>query len=250
MKVFRTNIAEQLMGEFHQTPYKYIYISLGGKINEQIVHYDHPCIKLHTNALYQMIPTFIQELAYIRKVMIVIVDDFHNEYSLQNNIRQVQSFTNIMSNINVVFVDYKLNTKNCNQFIETILNTIPSEIKPDEFMICNYIRFRHPNEIEMSLEDSIPVCIQTQLQVYQKGRFSKRFYQWFGYMFYFHNYIYNYNTYLAQMFHMHQLYTLTHKVLNEIPLHCWNEDLVESSLLTKNNIQKWKQFKENTICLV
>jgi hypothetical protein len=69
-------------------------------------------------------------------------------------------------------------------------------------------------------------------------------------MFYFHNYIYNYNTYLAQMFHMHQLYTLTHKVLNEIPLHCWNEDLVESSLLTKNNIQKWKQFKENTICLV
>ena len=79
MKLFNKNdYQEQLTNDFEKNVYNYIYVSLGGKINETTVNFQHPNTTQFTNALYQMVPTFIQSGEKI--LCIIFFTMFSNVY--------------------------------------------------------------------------------------------------------------------------------------------------------------------------
>lgn len=248
MKPYNKNdYQQQLSDKLERNTYEYIYVSFGGKINERSVHFQHPNITDYTNALYQMIPTFIQSG---KKILCIIVDDFHDNDLFKYTEKHVLTYTNEFPFIDIVFIDFKITINNSEIFIQKILNLIPQSITTEQFMICNFIRFRHPNNDESILEETLPKNIKKQCILCQNGKFKNRFYQWFGYMYYLHNYIYNYETYHIQMFHIRRLYSIIEKILKNQSLNTWNEEFIDMSLLIKNNENRWHAFKQNTLCFI
>lgn len=165
--------------------YDYIYISIGSKPNRKIVPFTPNEKK--SNAYEQMFPVFLQRDD--KKILVIAIDKFDKRLS-----------THVSNQLNTILTDnidfYILNCLCSKNFLSEFLQLFVEKLKdinfpPSLFMICNYVRFMNtPNEIELDSENYIPRIIQEKLD--ETETYDNCFYQWFGYRYYFYNYVYKY----------------------------------------------------------
>jgi hypothetical protein len=165
--------------------YDYIYISIGSKPNKSVVPFT-PHDKM-SNAYEQMFPVFLQRDD--TQILIIAIDQFN-----KNNLTHVSNHIDNITTDNIDF--YILNTLCGKDFLIQFMQLFLEKLKAIDFssnslMICNYVRFMNtPNNIEFESEKMIPDVIQSSLNRTQI--YDSCFYQWFGYRYYFYNYVYNY----------------------------------------------------------
>lgn len=165
--------------------YKYIYISIGSKPNQRIVPFTQN--DKRSNAYEQMFPVFMQRDD--NKILVIVIDKFDKRLS-----------THVSNQLNTILTEnidfYILNSLCSKKFLSEFLQIFVEKLKginfpPSSFMICNYVRFMNtPNKIELDSEKYIPQIIQEKLN--ETETYDNCFYQWFGYRYYFYNYVYKY----------------------------------------------------------
>jgi len=163
--------------------YKYIYISVGSKINELFVEYeiDGKRLRRETNALYQICPNFLFDREV--PILIICIDDFKNEtnYSFNSIILQ----EHLQSNMNCIFYDYD---STIDRFLDYFIPKI--NVDPNHFMITNFVRFlNNPNMNEVISETTLPEMIYNSIK---NTQYNNCFYQWLGYQPNLYNMIMNY----------------------------------------------------------
>jgi hypothetical protein len=179
------------------TQYDRVYVSIGGKFNQKVQNFNYPEeVKnkiYHSNAGYQMIPAFLRN-AGSSSTLVILVDMFCNDGV--DPCRQVLSSimqTNLHIDVALVNLNISLG-KTLKYLIRDIVNfVIQREIPSNKFMICNFIRFSHPNVLEQALEEYVPIKIQRYLN--KNPVYINCFYQWYGCSIYTYNLIYQYRQY-------------------------------------------------------
>jgi hypothetical protein len=175
--------------------YTRVYVSIGGKLNEREQRFNYPDQaknKLYySNAAYQMIPAFLRNTN--SKALVILVDRFYPT----DDLYKPALATVLRSNphIDVLLLDLDIGaSKNIKYLIQDIMGcVIKRDIKANRLMICNFIRFSHPNSTEIELEERVPNKIQRYLN--RHPAYVNCFYQWYGYSIYTYNLVYQYRHY-------------------------------------------------------
>lgn len=205
---------EPLYNELELYKDELIYLSLGGKSNERILTYKESfgVGQLNTNCLYQMIPSFLHNDSIQRecilkrknekyKCLCVIVDSFLPE-ELERNIQLINHNSHLhdVSNVKVYIVNCKMytNLDETNEykivFLKSLLGEFCNELRlrniySDNFMMCNYIKFKHNNNSNYELR-----VRQAIEDVVKEKDYERSHYEWFGYSnslnYLFYNFVY------------------------------------------------------------
>jgi hypothetical protein len=220
-----TEIFQQLEGWTDKTrPYNSIYVSIGGKQNElyQTFHFP-PEIKdkkFRSNASFQMIPAFIANRRPDSRgdqppdrILLVIIDSFRSTEDWSTNCRIIQNRDQTKSETSLYDIlvwNQDMNTRTLIPTIRAIIQkTAEQNITPRQCMICNFVRFSHPNDQELAIEEYIPIQIQATLD---KTPYAKCFYQWWGPSVYTYNIVYCYKDYdICRSMYCSQLHRLFEK---------------------------------------
>ncbi len=226
---FKTNFIENLEQTLFEItanrPLTRIYVSIGSKLNENVVvssrHKDW-----HSNALYQMFPTFLQNNSN-HTTLIVIIDKFtsfeynRNELVLLNRLKKTKHTHIVVFNtlctekLLYPFVNYL--THMCKQH----------EIHPTNLLICNYVKFISiPNAQERQYSFFISSFIAKLLD--KTNVYSNCLYEWFGYDYSLFNMIYKYN--LSHNLQDNNGYVILKRIMNNYP----SEHLYQTKI---NNIE-------------
>jgi hypothetical protein len=178
-----------------------IYISLGGKINERVLHYKEKngVSELKTNSFYQMVPSFVHNDSIQREVILnekdrqfkclcIIIESFSSK-ELENNVELIQHYSCVhdLSNMNVFLVniysshDLIHKKERDISFLEGLLTSFCDKldyngIGSNHFMLCNYVKFKSP--LENDYEKAITTTVK---RVLQSRNYNKSHYEWFGY---------------------------------------------------------------------
>ena len=151
-----------IIQHLHQLPelsmYKYIYISIGSKYNEDVV----VSLNKPTNAFYQMVPSFVSSRE--EPTLAIAIDFFHTTTNIPKTNKPIQLFLFDISE----------------QSIETVLKTLFDKVDQSlcqNVIVANFVRFISPNDKEASLEIDLFHKIP---QLVSKRKYT--FYQWFGYI--------------------------------------------------------------------
>ena len=200
-----TDNMEDIMSPIYdQIPFykdELIYVSLGGKINERVIHYKEMSGtgQLNTNSFYQMFPSFLHNDSIQRELILnqqnaqykslCIIVDFFSSKELEKNIELIQKYSCIhdLSNMNIFIVNihntYDLIHKKERDmnFLERWLNLFCEKLNcngvgSSHFMLCNYVKFK--SNIENDYEKSITNVIESVLR---SKNYNKSHYEWFGY---------------------------------------------------------------------
>lgn len=173
-----------------------IYVSIGGKLNEQYVEFRGPGKvtgkSYPTNSVYQMYPRFLEERSPNRRILIIAVDNFIDRFLYEKN---KQCITDILDhNVTFIMINYQFTKETLTIFISYITRIAKNnEIDKGNFMICNYVKhLNEPNLREFRDEEMIPRTIQDVLNTPEFLEYTECFYDWFGYRFYLYNFIYKY----------------------------------------------------------
>jgi len=175
--------------------YTRVYLSIGGKLNEKEQRFNHPYEAknkvYHSNASYQMIPAFLRNTE--SKALVILVDRFSPNDDLYKPALAAVLLSN--PHIDVLLFDLDIGAgKNIKYLIQDIIEcAVKHDIKANRLMICNFIRFSHPNTMEFELEERIPNKIQRYLN--RHPVYINCFYQWYGYSIYTYNLVYQYRQY-------------------------------------------------------
>lgn len=178
--------------------YDYIYLSIGGKLNEPCVTFQKPKIQtIGSNAQYQLVPEFLKKRHDDIHCLIIAIDHFNHRESYETNKQYLMNY----SNFDTILVNKFFNLSYLETFIQILLTFVSTtDVDPANFMIANYIRYlNNPNELEAKLEFGIPDKIQQALNLFEDKRYCKCLFQWFGYNLFLYNMICNYNYYLFAM---------------------------------------------------
>ena len=178
-----------------------IYLSLGGKINERILHYKeiNGISELKTNSFYQMFPSFLHNDSVQRELILnhkerqykslCIIVDFFSSKELEKNIEVIQHYSCIhdLSNMNIFLINIH-NTHDLIHkkerdilFLEAWLTSFCDKLHDNgvgsnHFMLCNYVKFKS------LVENDYEKCIRTTIQRILRNRnYNKSHYEWFGY---------------------------------------------------------------------
>ena len=182
---------------YNKNGYDKIYISFGSKMNETFIKFDSPGKKRNkkflSNSTEQMIPTFVKTCNSDTQILCVVIDNFENEHNINKNIVLLEPEKK--PNIDIVIFD-----KFCSQpFLPELIKYfvklfILFDMNQKNVMICNYINYNDKtnNEIDSYSQKMIPETIQKVLDSKEFEKYAYCFHQWFGYKFYFYNFIYNY----------------------------------------------------------
>jgi len=237
-----------------------------------------------SNAEFQMVPQFLREPNILsisgggggggggggsskhksRRSLVVVLDDFSggNNETLNHLDVPVESASitknrRILNDIiqstllpmDIIMFNYKITTqKSLKQCIECFVKrALLYEIPPSRLMFCNYVRFAHPNAMEMNFEEMIPSTIQKTLDRSQNERYSRCFYQWYGPSVYTYNLIYNYKSYdLHRMLNQTRLVHVFQSILDDTHLSHVNMTLVRMALTHNKliNPKIWGTFCE------
>jgi hypothetical protein len=180
--------------------FKNVYVSFGSKFNVHQIRFNYPdSIKLHThytNAVYQMVPTFIRYPDQEDAVnLAIVIDDFHRPESLQTNMTYLTNQLNdIGISVHVLLINKNVSSQNIHSCLRSITDYVEkNSVDPHNVMFTNYIRFQHPNIHETRLEERIGPAMRSSLKSLHEGKYANRLYQWYGAMFYYYNYIYLYD---------------------------------------------------------
>jgi hypothetical protein len=204
-------ILKQEMLGLHRTigniegQYTSIYVSIGSKMNEKTVQFcpslhDRKSIRHPTNCLSQMVPAFLRTQPMSERSLCIIVDQFSNKTNLEENIRMLQTISDV--DMDICLFDRSCTKQFLPDFVEYIISLAEQHaIPPEKLMICNFVKFMgSPNAMELACETFIPEIIQKKLD---KTVYSDCLYEWFGYRFHLYNFIYSYKKY-GQYYFMHQ----------------------------------------------
>lgn len=237
------------------TNYQSIYTSFGSKQNEVYVSSDSSTLPERvTNASYQMVPSFMRNITDDTRGLVIVIDDFHNDVSHLQNKNILTDLSTQFTWLDFIMVDAYLTKDVLYSILQSITNFANStHILPNDFKIANFIRFRHPNETEQTLEIWIPDFIQRVLDTLHDGKYNHSYYQWFGYSFYTYDYMYSYKTYkIAYMFYTTTIYDILHKSLITTRLNEYNMIDVQYYVNERDKRLRdvWGQFKANSITFV
>ena len=178
-----------------------IYISLGGKINERVLHYKEKngVSELKTNSFYQMVPSFVHNDSIQREVILnekdrqfkclcIIIESFSSK-ELENNVELIQHYSCVhdLSNMNVFLVniysshDLIHKKERDISFLEGLLTSFCDKLEyngigSNHYMLCNYVKFKSP--LENDYEKAITTTVK---RVLQSRNYNKSHYEWFGY---------------------------------------------------------------------
>lgn len=216
--------------------YKYVYISIGSKWNEQTYEYKnrygHSKLRL-TNSLLQMIPNFMKDR---EKSLIICIDDFRDIENRMKNFSLIKR--EVDENMDFIFYD----STEFQSLLQFILETMT--ISPENLMIVNYVRFLHnPNVLEYKMECEIPEIIQNLLD---PTIFKECFYQWFGYQVNLYNIIYNYSRYKL-MFRLTEIICTIDTLLDSNLLGIENIDYVYEHYKTQKHYGYFETFLKNVV---
>lgn len=237
------------------TIYQSIYTSLGSKQNEVYVSSNSSTLPERvTNASHQMVPSFMRNITDGTRGLVIVIDDFHNHDSQAQNENILTDLSRQFTWLDFIMVDANLTKDILYSIIQSITNFANStHILPNNFKIANFIRFRHPNETEQTLEIWIPDFIHRILDTFYDGKYNQSYYQWFGYSYYTYDYMYCYKTYKnAYAFYATTIYDILHKSLFSTCLNDYNMIDVQYyvNLRDKRLRHIWDQFKANSITFV
>jgi len=188
------NLGRWLQGSVDKC-YDRVYVSIGGKFNQREQYFNYPeeaKNKVYpSNAGFQMVPAFLRN-SESSNVLVILVDMFCNGDPCRQVLSSVLQ-TNPHIDVALVNTDVSLG-KTLKYLVRDIMDYIAErEIPSNKFMICNFIRFSHPNELEQVLEESVPKKIQRYVGRY--AGYEDCFYQWYGCSIYTYNLIYQYRRY-------------------------------------------------------
>lgn len=170
--------------------YQNVYVSLGGKFNEPFVCYND--IKMKVNSEFQMVPGYLRNGS--EKSLVLIIDVFRDLENREVNKKILDSIIKDLPNIDVIMLNEEITPKSLKNLIRTVLNFVRGQnIRPSNYLFCNYIRFISPNPIEDVLEMKLPIKIQRIHDEFPE--YSNGFYQWYGQRIQTYNLIYNFKKY-------------------------------------------------------
>lgn len=235
--------------------YQSIYTSLGSKQNEIYVYANSSTLPERvTNASHQMVPSFMRNITDDTHGLIIVIDDFHDDYSLLQNENLLTELSTQFTWLDFIMVDAYLTKDILYSIIQSITNFANStHILPNNYIIANFIRFRHPNATEQTLEMWIPDFIQRILDTLYNGKYNQSYYQWFGYSYYTYDYMYCYKTYkIAYMFYATTIYNILRESLITKCLNEYNMIYVQYYINIRDKRLRhiWDQFKANSITFV
>lgn len=168
--------------------YKYIYVSLGSKYNEQFIEYQYTMnqiIRKRSNAEWQMLPGFVR----CNKTLAICIDRFENENVKSENCNILEDIGR--ENISMIICDLDGTIKLFESIITCIIQQASIyEIHKNNIIIVNYIRFIKPNHTENYLEENLSSSIY---KIMEKTVYRDSLYEWFGYQPNLYNIIYRYN---------------------------------------------------------
>ena len=226
--------------------YHLIYVSIGGKLNEISVIFNHPDSvknkRFETNATKQMMPCFIRYRKADQKALVITIDDFNTINNLKRNCDIIDKY--IDNNVDVLVIDKYCTRTFVEEFTEFLIHKIRiNQIPEQNIMICNYVKFiNDPNAMEAKAEHMIPVTIQQILDKPENIKYSRCLYEWFGYRFYLYNFVYCYKTC--------HLYFSAYTYINELEafMKCQHEDNMKSTAVVQNinTIRFWESIYDIT----
>jgi hypothetical protein len=219
MSSFAETIASLIPASFQ---YDSLYISIGGKINDDSVRFTKPAIlanyDFQSNAPYQMVPAFIR-YPPIRssRSLVIVIDDFSDPDLRLVNQTVMDQIQQKHTHIQIVLYNTKLDITTVDEFAKTLVQwIIDQNLAPEKCMIANYLRFRGTHSVlDSQLEFKVPRVIQNALNAYTitpdddrvvknpktkpLAPYSGILYQWFGYQYYTYNIVFSYKEYNAYM---------------------------------------------------
>ena len=232
---------------------EYVYCSIGSKHNEDNSSFRYPSrdILEPSNAEYQMIPQFVRYKH--GNTLVIIIDQFTDEILYNNNMIILNNIIEMHNNIEILLVNHKFDCENMNEAIVPILSYLhESNIHENQFMLANYICFRTTNLLDTEMEDKFRNLLQSLLHNTLKGVYRKCFYQWFGYMYLFYDYIFNYNEYyIFAGLHINSLLSKCYTITKNKKLNNFNKKIIANNFINDDNLtQKWSYFLNNSINIV
>ena len=231
-----TEIKTILNERLEKNEYKYVYISIGSKWNQQTYDYKNRYGQTKnrvTNSILQMIPNFLQDR---ENSLIICMDQFRDMEIRMTNFNIIKNELN--ENTDFIFYD-NMEVQSFLQFIMEIIH-----IPPENLMIVNYVRFLYnPNALEYKMENELPVIIQ---DVLEPTIYKKCFYQWFGYQVNLYNMIYNYSSY-KQMFRFSEILCTFDTLLDSNLLCLENIEYVYNYYKSQKHYEYFKTFLKNVL---
>lgn len=164
-----------------------IYISIGGKINEDDNFTNH-----NNNGIFQIIPSYFRLSNSSR---LVIVFDVFTQADFERCSDRIKS--HFTTDTHIILCNQYCNCSFIRKFIPYIIK-IAKQINcaPSNMVICNFVKFKYqPNPIEQQCLDEIPNNIYAILINPLYKDYIESFYEWFGYNAYLYNFIYKYKYY-------------------------------------------------------
>jgi hypothetical protein len=180
--------------------YKTVYVSLGGKHNEDYLYLNSPSNNvLHcSNSVKQIIPDFLKNSNDEEVVsLFILIDLFPDVHSVNTNYNVISNeMEQYELNIDVIMCNTEINLTLFEEQLRTIMEIVVYlKIEKEDFYICDYIRFVCPNDEETAIENNLPILINDVIGQYKK--YSDCFYVWFGQNLFLYNILYNYNNFNA-----------------------------------------------------
>jgi len=182
---------------YNRNCYDKIYISFGSKLTDAFITFDYPTkirnSKICSNSIEQMMPVFIKTCNFDTRILSVVIDNFENEHNINKNLVLLEPEQK--PNIDIVIFDKFCSQPFLTELIKYFVKLfILFDLNQKNVMICNYINYndKTKNEIDLYSQKMIPETIQKVLDNQEFEKYTYCFYQWFGYKFYFYNFIYNY----------------------------------------------------------
>ena len=204
--------------------YESLYVSIGSKYNDPHQLFNYPTQiknkKFATNAGEQMVPGFVR---YSKKsrILVVVIDTFRTTFEWETNHRILETIlfkSSHTHHFDIILWNHEINSRSLIPIIECFTKQMNIySLQPNSCMICNYIRFSHPNESELALEEYIPKNIQIILD--KNKQYSKCFYQWYGQTIYLYHLLYCYKEYdFWKMVHYQSLHRIFEQIARERPI--------------------------------
>jgi hypothetical protein len=227
--------------------YDSLYVSIGGKINEDAVRFAKPAVLSNydfvSNAQYQMVPAFIRfPRTRSSSTLVVVVDDFSDPDLRLVNQSVIDHLHQKHAHIHIVLYDTKLAVETLDDFAKSLVQWIVAQNLPSEkCMIANYLRFRGTlSVLDAQLEFKLPRVIQNALHAYTVptnepkpyAPYSGILYQWFGYQYYTYNILFSYKEYNA--------YMLKHLTVMNILHEC-----CDTTMLVSGNVSNMFMFDKS-----
>ena len=246
--------------------YDFIYISYGSKKNlftkDILNSFTGSPIIFLDNSIYQITPNFLLFFYSEAKILCITIDIYNESEKVQQTFDTLLDYyknENIENNnnnkIDVIFYDIYDSKRSNIIEITTYFKSlfIEKEIKKQNFLFCNFIKFKNPNALETNIQNEISVLIYDIL----KDLYPDSFYQWCGYNYSInmmnYNLIYNYKYQKTLIDSVDNINTILRRFASFLMKYNWDNNINKEILYilkdktNKNEITKINIFLENTL---